>query len=216
MATRANAGGTRAGILSSRINHKGCINKELRKEYLENYVLDELYKSLFSDCSIKKLAVMLTEYCMKKRNESNDELGLVYRELEDVSQKISKVIQLVSESGVSIDTVKEDLKRLEERKRFIEEHVREISRDTDAAMITEETIVGLVNRSRDFVRTRNIPECRNFIESYVEKVIVYADRVEVQFKIQVPNEAMDDVSPLSSEERIGLIQKEYKTLSLYQ
>jgi hypothetical protein len=64
--------------------------------------------------------------------------------------------------------------------------------------------------------TRNIPECRNFIESYVEKVIVHKDTVEVRFKIQVPDEAMESVSPLTSGERIGLIQKEYKTPPLYQ
>jgi site-specific DNA recombinase len=201
---------------SNRANHKGCANKELRKEYLENYVLDELYKSLFSECSIKKLVEMLADYNQRKRSESNSELNLAQKELADVNQKIGKVIQLVSESEVSIDTVKESLKGLEERKRFIEAHIREISYENEAVMITEDTIIDLVNRSRDFVKTRNIPECRNFIESYVGKVTVYADRVEVLFKIQVPKEPMDNISPLSSGERIGLIQKEYKTPSLYQ
>jgi site-specific DNA recombinase len=201
---------------SNRANHKGCENKELRKEYLENYVLDELYNALFSECSIKKLAGMLTEYNRKKSAENNDELDLAQRELADVNQKIEKVIELVSESGVSIDTVKGNLKVLEERKQFIEAHIRKINHENDAVVITEETIIDLVNRSRDFVKTRNIPECRNFIESYVERVDLYADRVEVRFKIHVPDEAMDSVSPLQSGERIGLIQKEYKTPPLYR
>ena len=44
---------------SNRREHRGCDNKELRREYLENYVLDALYKALFSEASIKQLARML-------------------------------------------------------------------------------------------------------------------------------------------------------------
>ena len=76
-------------------------------------------------------------------------------------------------------------------------------------MITEEAIIDLVNRSKEFVRTRNIPECRNFIESYVGKVIIYGDKVEVQFKIHVPDDD-DTMSPLASEERIKILQNDYR------
>ena len=76
-------------------------------------------------------------------------------------------------------------------------------------MITDETILDLVNRSKEFVQTRNIPECRNFIESYVGKVIVYGDKVEVQFKIHVPDDD-DTMSPLASGERIKVLQNGYR------
>ena len=194
---------------SNRANHKGCSNKELRKEYVDNFVLDRLYDSLFSDCAISKLADMLTEYNRKKAAESNDELSIAKRELEDVNQKIRKVVQLVSESGVSIDTVKDEMKKLEERKLFVEAQIREISRDTGASMITDETIIDLINRSKEFVQTRNIPECRNFIDSYVGKVIIYGDKVEIQFKIHVPD-GDDTISPLTSGERIKALQNGYR------
>jgi site-specific DNA recombinase len=201
---------------SNKANHKGCKNKEIRKEYLENYVLDELYNKLFSGCSIKKLTAMLTDYNRKKNVESNEELNLANKELTNVTQKISRVVALVSESGISVDTVRDDLRRLEERKRWVEAHIKDITRDGDASIITEETIVELINRSKEFVKTRNIPECRNFIESYVGKILVFSDRVEVQFKIHVPEEEEGIIKPLSSGERIELIQQEYKTPSLYQ
>ena len=190
---------------SNRANHKGCVNKELRKEYLENYVLDELYNCLFSDCSVKKLTGMLTEYNRNKTAESYEELNSANKKLEIVKQQISNVIQLVSESSVSIAIAKDDLKRLEEQKIFIEEEIRELERANGTAMITEETIIELISRSREFVQTRNIPECRNFIESYVGKVIIYGDKVEVQFKIHVPNDD-NTISPLATEERIKVLQ----------
>lgn len=36
---------------------------------------------------------------------------------------------------------------------------------------------------RRFERERNIPECKKFIQNYVDKVIVYNDHVEVIFSV---------------------------------
>ena len=41
---------------------RGCKNKEIRREYVDNYVLDELYEKLFSHYSIQKLTAMLNDY----------------------------------------------------------------------------------------------------------------------------------------------------------
>lgn len=36
---------------------------------------------------------------------------------------------------------------------------------------------------KGFVTERNIPECKKFIQNYVDKVIVYKDHVEVIFNV---------------------------------
>jgi len=38
---------------ANRDNHQGCTNKELRKEYIENFTLDSLYNNLFEDICCK-------------------------------------------------------------------------------------------------------------------------------------------------------------------
>jgi site-specific DNA recombinase len=80
-------------------------------------------------------------------------------------------------------------------------------------MISEETILELIRKSGEFVRTHNISECRNFIESYVEKVIVYCERVEVLFKVHVPDGDNGEVVPLKGGEEIQVIRHEYQSLA---
>jgi hypothetical protein len=123
---------------------------------------------------------------------------------------ISRIVRLVSESDVSIATVKADLKRLEERKICIEKYLEDARVKKKLAIISEDTLVSLIHRSKDYVKTRNIAECRNFIESYIEKVLVFDDRVEVIFKINVPDEAQEAVTTLKSEERVDILKKEYR------
>jgi site-specific DNA recombinase len=195
---------------SARANRMGCQNKEIRKEYLESYVLDELYSQLFNDHSIQALSTLLSEYNRKKVEENDAETKLAYTELEDVKQRISKIVRLVSESDVSIETVKPDLQRLEERKIYIEKYVEDVQAKKKLAIISEDTLENLIYRSKDYVKTHNIAECRNFIESYIEKVLIFDDRVEVIFKINVPDEAQKTVTTLKSEESIVVLKKEYR------
>jgi site-specific DNA recombinase len=195
---------------SDRAQHKGCSLKELRKEYLENYVLDQLYQKLFSGDAIHKLSAMLSAYNQRMATESNTELTLASGELTEVTGKISAIIRLVSESGISIETVKTDMKLLEDRKHFLENYIRDITLSAKAAVVSDEMICDLITRSQEFVRTKNIAECRHFIQSYIDKVVVSAEKVEVFFKIHVPDEDSDTASPLTCEEGIKVLQKVYK------
>jgi site-specific DNA recombinase len=197
---------------SNRANHRGCENKEVRRDYIDNYVLDELYRRLFSDISIRRLAAMLNEYNQKKSSESSTELSQAQGEFETVMRKISAVIQLVTESGISIETVKEELRKLEERKRFIEGYIQELGLKNNVSLISEEAVSELLNRSGDFIKAHNVPECRNFINAYIEKVIVYREKVEILFKIHVPNETADKVVPSKSEEGLMELRREYKSV----
>ncbi len=57
--------------------------------------------------------------------------------------------------------------------------------------VTEETLRDLFARFRDFVTSKNIPEIKKFIASYVDKVIIYNEHVEVLFKLDAAGVAID-------------------------
>jgi site-specific DNA recombinase len=192
---------------ANRANHKGCRNKEVRREYIENFVLDELYQALFSANSIAKLAAMLTDYNRKKSEEQNGEVSLALDELKGIDEKVNKIVQLVSESGVAIDTVKSELRRLEDRKVFLEGYLQEMHLKNSALIISEEKIIELIQKSKEFVKTRNIAECGNFIRSYVERVVVYNDKVEVLFKVQVPDDVNDSPTGIMIESDLGTLKR---------
>ena len=44
---------------SNNSNHKGCTNREIHKDNVEHFVLEELYNKLFSEVSIRNLGVMI-------------------------------------------------------------------------------------------------------------------------------------------------------------
>ena len=194
---------------SNRDNHQGCKNKELRREYVESFALDSLYNNLFNDISIKKLSTMLTEYNKKQADNNKEELEIAKAKLQNIASKISNIIKLVAETGISIETVKDELKALEERKIYLEKLTHELTLHNREARITEEMIADLIRQSKDFVKDKNMAECQQFIKTYINKVVIHDEIVELLFNINVPNDNNDGVEPLVSTESINILQKEY-------
>ncbi len=190
-----------------------CTNRGIRKESIENYVLDELCNTLFTENSIKKLAALLNAYCDKVKCASREEYEQNVIELSEIKGKIEKIIQLVAESGISIDLVKDEIKGLEERKRIVEGQIKNIQTKQDAAAISEETLIGLITKSRECIESKNIPECRKLIGNYIESVIVHRDRVDIRFKIGVPdhdNEENEGLKPLQTSLDLMELKERYK------
>ncbi len=178
-----------------RENKRGCKNREIRRDYIDSFVLDELYKRLFSKISLQRLTEMLNDYNKKVASETNSELDKAKAELAENQRKVSSIIHMVTEAGISIDTVKADLMNLEQQKQYLEGYIRELEAENKANSISEEQVREIIKRSGEFIRTHNVAECRNFIDSYIERVIVYDDRVDIIFKVNVFDKATGTVKP---------------------
>jgi hypothetical protein len=138
--------------------------------------------------------------------ESKDELNNAVRELEVINERIEKIVELVSESGISIETVREELKRLEEKKHTVEGELHELGIRNNAKIMSEETIADMIGKTKELVEARNISECRKIISNFVENVIVHRNRVEIKFKINVPDEE-NNLSPLTRIDELSAIKE---------
>ena len=76
-----------------RENKRGCKNKEIRRDYIDSFVLDELYKRLFSKISLQRLTEMLNDYNQKMSLATNSELSKAKSELSEVLRKVSSIIK---------------------------------------------------------------------------------------------------------------------------
>jgi site-specific DNA recombinase len=195
---------------SGKAYKKICDSKGVRKENIENYVLEQLQNNLFSAGSMAKLSKMLCEYGKKMQEESKGDFEDAVRELEETNKRIEKIVELVSESGISIETVREELKRLEEKKRTTEGTIHELGIRNNAKNMSEETIRAMIGKSKELVEARNISECRKIVSNFVESVVVHRDSVKIQFKINVPDEA-NKLTPLTRIDELSVIKECKKT-----
>lgn len=157
-----------------------CSNREIRREYVEEFVLDQLEKRVFSSAAIPKLAAKLNEYQQKTLVGRETETEPLTLELADVEKQIANIVQAVA-AGFAQASMAVKMAELEERKAQIEARLQENREKLRREPITEQELRNLLGAFREFVKERNIPEVRKFIGSFIKQVVVYKDHVVVVF-----------------------------------
>jgi site-specific DNA recombinase len=179
---------------------KCCDNRGMRREYLDNYVISELYGKALSNLSILEITNKLNDYNRKMAMRSNSELETVRRELDETERKISRVVKLATETDTSVEIFKKELHSLKDGKIFLESRLNELRMRNAVSKIPVEVTAELLEKSRDIIKTHDLAECRDVITAFVDRVIVYSGKVEVTFKIMTPDDGAESLSPMRSEE----------------
>ena len=166
------------GVQDDTIN-KAVTIKKFRRDYIDNYVLDELYNRLFSNLSLKNLTEILNDCNIAMSSQSDSEINSAKIELDNIDNKINNLLDLVRTEVVKINTIKPKLRELEQQKQNLEVMIKNLELKNKLSAISEEQIKEIIMKSGEFIKTRNISESKNFINSYIEKVIVYNNKVIV-------------------------------------
>ena len=164
---------------------RDCKNKEIKRDYLEEFVLTELEKHVLNDEAIPVLSKALNERLKTKSNDNHEMLTNLRNKLEKVNKEIENILNAIM-SGIVNNVLKNKLDELEKVKLNLELKINELSVESDYVVsvdITEDQIRSMFGKFKDFVLTRNLPECKKFIGDYIKEVIVYKDHIEVVFNV---------------------------------
>ena len=159
-----------------------CDNKEIRKEYIEEYVLTELETRIFNDKAIPLLVEGINENLKKQSEGDEDRRGIIEKELKDIEKQIGNIVMAIT-NGFIQEEFKVKMEELKERKVYLEGRLVDIEASQSVTKVTEEDIRGLLDGFKKYVVSKNIPECKKFIQDFVREVIVYKTHVEVIFNM---------------------------------
>ncbi|EJA6673723.1 zinc ribbon domain-containing protein [Clostridioides difficile] len=164
---------------------RGCNNKEIKRDYLEEFVLTELEKHVLNDEAIPALSKELNERLKIKSNDNHDMLNNLRNKLEKVNKEIENILTAIM-NGIVNNMLKDKLDELEQIKLNLDLKIDELSIESngvESVDITEDQIRSMFGKFKEFVLTRNLPECKKFISDYVKEVTVYRDYIEVIFNV---------------------------------
>lgn len=196
---------------SNRNQKRGCMNKELRKEYLEQYVLEQLEKTMFSPRAVKNLASKLVAYNNEEMQGQSKEINESRKRMKEIEEEIEKILELVVASDISVDTVGKKIKELEQEKEELEVKMGRLVRKNRQVNVDEETVKILIEQSKAALKSKDLAECKKVLSNYIEKVMVFDDRAEIYFKFVVQDEEIDKkIIPMKKKEEIKKLQERYR------
>ena len=121
---------------------RDCKNKEIKRDYLEEFVLTELEKHVLNDEAIPVLSKALNERLKTKSNDNHEMLTNLRNKLEKVNKEIENILNAIM-SGIVNNVLKNKLDELEKVKLNLELKINELSVESDDVVsvdITEDQI----------------------------------------------------------------------------
>lgn len=155
---------------------RGCDKKAVKKDAIEDLVIDQIQKLIWDDELIDEIA----ETVIKVQNEGGSEIPILTKQLSDTEKSIANVMKAI-EMGVVTETTKDRLLELESQKKELEFQLaaEKIKRPT----LTKEQVVFWLHCFRD-LDTKNPKHRKRLIDSFVNAVILYDDRIEFYFNFK--------------------------------
>jgi len=101
---------------------------------------------------------------------------------EKLEREKANLVDAIAKTGLQ-DTFAERLSFIEQELGHINAQYKYSDKALASAEITEDMVRGYLSSFREFVKERDIPQIKTFIDSYVEKVEVYQTHVNLTFRI---------------------------------
>lgn len=149
-----------------------CDNPEIRKEYLEEYVLNELQNSVLNPDIIEALSKKVNDYLNEDEKNIIRIKEVSEKELIEIETKIKNIINAVSMGFASIE-LKNELDNLNQKKYEITNTLSNLTKGKDTSQkVTPEDVKLYLMNIRTFILERNYPEIRAFIKNFIKEIIV--------------------------------------------
>lgn len=177
---------------SHRDNNLNCTNKEIKRDDVENFVIDQLQKYLFNDDIIPQLTHELNDYIQKSTVNTDSDKDKYLKKHKELEQQKANIIDAITQTGLN-DVFTQKLKELERDIASVSGFLKRLEHNKPVTKITEKMVRNYLSSFKQFVLKRDKPQIKKFIDSYVERVDVYQNKVKVTFKVSLSNNQLENV-----------------------
>lgn len=168
-------------VCSQKSNKKNCKNKNIRKEYLEGYVIHKIIEHVLSYKGLDDLAVKMEQFQNEKENSTALEIKALTKSLNKNMSMINNLVDIIAE-GTKITSLLEKLTLLEEECATIERNLNILKEKNAETKIDKEILEDAINIFRSSYSDFSPNDLKTMMKNFVERIDVYDDKVTVVLK----------------------------------
>lgn len=161
---------------------KLCTNKDIRKDLMENFVIEQLKNKIFNDNSINDICTELLDYITNSKNRNNKELKYLYDQKEITSSKINKAMDLLLEGLINKETISNKINILQEDLNTFIDRIEQLKK-SNTNWINKKKIKQFLMFSKNSLETGDYIAKRKVIELFVSKILITDEKIDIIFKI---------------------------------
>ena len=153
--------------------HKGCKKKAVRKQWLEDLVVNQTMQLVKDDAAMESIIAKV----MELQNKENTNIPLYEKQLRDAESGIQNMLNAI-QAGILTSSTKERLEQLEETKRELEARIAE--EKLAKPKVTEEFIRFWLLRFRKLDMSLK-DQRQALVDTFINAIYLYDDKVLITF-----------------------------------
>lgn len=163
-------------------NKEECSNKEIHQEPIETLVLNLLESMIFNTSNVPNIINGIRKAFELKNHSNFEEIDRLNNVILGKNKKLQNIKTAIM-TGFMEDDFKDEISRLKEDIAALEDEREKLTPAESPPELTEDALMNIISVFSDKVKSRNTEDCKRFIENFVDSVIVFEDKVEVNLKI---------------------------------
>ena len=167
---------------SGRKHRNGCTKTQVRKELLENFVVENLVKALSEEKTMNRMINEIMRL-QEETQERNDSLKLLLKEKRQTEKTIANVMTAIENGGTS-STVMNRLRELEQKNEEIDKQIA-IEKEKTSLKLTKEEV-------KEYYAAALKAEPQLLINYLVQEIVLYDDKMEIIFNSPLYRSPDDD------------------------
>ena len=153
--------------------HKGCKKKTVRKQWLEDLVVNQTMQLVKDDAAMESIIAKV----MELQDRENTSIPLYEKQLRDAESGIQNMLNAI-QAGILTSSTKERLEQLEETKRELEARIAE--EKLAKPKVTEEFIRFWLLRFRKLDMSLK-DQRQALVDTFINSIYLYDDKVLITF-----------------------------------
>ena len=161
-----------------------CINRDVRKEYLEEYVMHSLTDVFFDERTISSVVASVNQRIASSCDQLNCQLETAKLEQIDVLKQMDHIVDAIA-NGFKHETMLKKFTALEQAKAMVDARIKEIAEKQQQKTVSEADLKQLVIAAKSQLMWLSGPELKDFIKAYVKRIVAYQEKIVVEFQFPV-------------------------------
>lgn len=159
-----------------------CKCKEINKSLLDEFVVNQLYTTLLNQTNLEQLLESVNIKLKQKYKDMDQDLPQLQKQLDEVSQKISNLVQAIAMGGLgSLETITQEIQRLEHDKVKLTELVQENQVKKESLTLTSEQLKQVLDESKEYMLSKHDDRVKYILSRFIHKIIIGNETVIVHY-----------------------------------
>lgn len=159
-----------------------CKCKEINKSLLDEFVVNQLYTTLLNPINLQQLHEEINVKLKQKYEDMDQDLLQLQKQLDEVNQKISNLVQAIALGGLSsLDTITQEIQRLEHDKVKLTELVQENQVKKESLTLTLDQLKQVLDESKEYMLSKHDDMVKYILSRFIHKIIIGNETVIVHY-----------------------------------